>query len=279
VAVAAAVGLFSSGGPGPHEVLTTRGQVAQVYGTGLYRHDSWLVGVGNRGSDAVTLLLEVPTLLAAVVAYRRRSLRGTVVLLGVLGWLLYYYASMSLYTAYNRFFGLYVIALALALVAGPLIVAGVDRARFAEVFPERPSRRLLLGYLGCLAGVLTLAWAPPMIAAAITGEAPARLDVYSTEVTWALDLGVVLPVVSATVWLLHRKSLAAPLAATSMLMLNVAVGVALVGQGVAQLTAAVPVSPGEIAGAMASFAIMTVVAAWLLRSILRHLPAAPATSK
>src|SRR4051812_14360387 len=58
VAAVAAVGLFATGGPGPHEVLTNRGQSAQLYGTGLYRYDSWLVGVGNRGSDAVTLFLE-----------------------------------------------------------------------------------------------------------------------------------------------------------------------------------------------------------------------------
>jgi hypothetical protein len=275
VAVAAAAGLFASGGPGPHEVATARGQSVAVYGTGLYRADSWLIGVGNRGTDAVTLFLEVPVLLMALAAYRRRSLRGTVVLVGVLGWLLYYYASMSLYTAYNRLFGLYVVAFGLALFAAPLALRSIDPVHFGAVFPSRPSRRLLVGYLACLAGALTVAWLPALIAAAVTGDLPARLDVYSTEVTWALDLGVVVPAVAVTGWLLHRHAVWGPLAVTAMLALNVALGAALAAQGVAQLAVGVPVKPGEIVGAMASFAVMTAVAASLLMPLMRRLPEAP----
>jgi hypothetical protein len=277
VAVAAALGLFSSGGPGPHQVVTARGQSVDVYGTGLYRHDSWLVGAGNRGTDAVTLFLEVPVLLVSLAVYRRRSLRGTVVLVGVLGWLLYYYASMSLYTAYNRVFGLYVIAFALAVVAAPLTLRSIDSVRFAAAFPTRPSRRLIVGYLGCLAVVLALAWAPPLVVATVSGDLPSRLGVYSTEVTWALDLAVVVPAVAAAAWLLHRDAVFGPLAATAMLSLNAALGTALAAQGVAQLASGIPVRPGEIAGAMVSLAIMTVVAMSLLLPLLRRLPRAPET--
>jgi hypothetical protein len=275
VAVAAAVGLLASGGPGPHEVVTARGQTVDVYGTGLYRQDSWLIGVGNRGTDAVTLFVELPALCVALAAYRRRSVRGAVVLVGVLGWLLYCYASMSLYTAYNRVFGLYVVAFGLALFAAPLALRSIDPARFAAVFPTRPSRRLLIGYLGCLAAALTAAWLPALVAAAVTGDLPTRLDVYSTEVTWALDLAVVVPAVAATGWLLHRGAVFGPVAATAMLSLNVALGSALAAQGVAQLVAGVPVKPGEIIAMMASFAVMTVVAAALLLPLLRRLPRSP----
>jgi hypothetical protein len=277
VSVAAAAGLFLTGGPGPHAVLTSRGQTVDVYGTGLYLHDSWLVGVGNRGTDAVTLFMEVPALLVALVMYRRGSLRGAVVLVGVLGWLLYYYASMSLYTAYNRLFGLYVAAFALALFAGPLALRSIDPRGFADAFPLRPSRRLLVSYLGSLAAVLSFAWAPTLVIAAVSGRLPTRLDVYSTEVTWALDLAVVVPAVAATGWLLHRNAQLGPLAATGMLAVNVALGVALAAQGVAQLAAGVPVEPAEITGAMASFAVMTAVAASLLIPLLRRLPPAGRT--
>ncbi len=273
-AVAAALGLFLTGGPGPHEVVTARGQSVEVYGTGLYRHDSWLLGVGSRGTDAVTLFLEVPALLAALAAYRRGSARGALVLVGVLGWLLYYYASLSLYTAWNRAFGLYVVAFGLALFAAPLALRSVDPVRFAALFPRRPSRRLLVGYLVALAVALTAAWLPPLVAATLTGDPPARLDVYSTEVTWALDLGVVVPAVAATAWLLHRGAVLGPLAASAMLALNVALGTALAAQGAVQLAVGVPVAAGEIVGAMASFAVMTVVAGALLVPLLRALPGA-----
>ncbi len=275
-AVAAAVGLFAGGGPGASTVSSARGQPTDLYGVGLYRFDSVLIGTGNRGTDAVTLFLEVPALVLALRAYRRRSLRGTVALIGVLGWMLYYYASMSLYTAYNRLFPVYVVVFAAALFALPLAFSSVDADRFARAFPDRPSRTTLVGYLGALAFALTLAWAPAMIGTLLTGGVPARLGTYSTEVTWALDLGVVVPAVAVTAVLLRRGAALGPLAATAMLSLNVALGLALVGQGVAQLLADVPMTAGERVGAMASFAVMTVVAGVLLTRLLRRLPAGPA---
>jgi hypothetical protein len=54
-------------------VVSLRGQPVDVYSVGVYRYDSWLIGVGNRGTDAITWFLELPALLAALAAYRRRS--------------------------------------------------------------------------------------------------------------------------------------------------------------------------------------------------------------
>lgn len=81
-----------------------------------------------------------------------------------------------------------------------------------------------------------------------------------------------MPAVGAAAVLLHGRALFGPLAVAAMLSLNVALGVALVGQGAAQLAANVPVKAGEIAAAMASFAVMTVIAASLLVPLLRRLP-------
>ena len=271
-AVAGAFGLFTTGGHGSGVVTSLRGQPTDLYGLGVYRFDSVLIGVGNRGTDAVTLFLEVPALVTALRLYRRRSLRGTIALVGILGWLLYYYASMTLGTTYNRLFPLYLVLFAAALFATPLALGSIDTQRFAERFPQRPSRRALTGYLGGLAAVLTLAWAPSMIASAVTGQLPTRLGAYTTEVTWALDLGVIVPAVAVSAVLLHRRNVFGPLAATAMLSLNVALGLALVGQGVAQILADVPMSGGEKVGAMASFAVMTVVAGVLLGRLLHNLP-------
>jgi hypothetical protein len=270
--IAAAVGLFTAGGPGATPVTSPRGQPTDLYGVGLYRFDSVLVGVGNRGTDAVTLFLEVPALAVALTAYRRGSLRAAVAVLGILGWTLYYYASMCLYTAFNRLFPVYLVVFSASLFALPLAFGSVDSGRFARSFPSRPSRGALTVYLGALAATLTLAWAPAMLASALSGEFPARLGAYSTEVTWALDLGVIVPAVAACAVLLYRRASLGPLAATGMLSLNVALGVALLGAAVAQLLADVPMTPGERVGGMASFAVMTVVAGVLLGRLVPRLP-------
>ena len=182
-AVAAAIALLASGRPKHRELVTARGQTVEVYGTWFHRHDSSLIEVGNRGTDAVTLFLEVPVLLAALIEYWRRLLRSNVVLVGVLGWLLYCYASMSLYTACNGLFEVYVVPSGLALFAAPPALRSIDPARFAAVIPRRQSRRLTIGCLCCIAAALTAARLPALVAAAATGHLPARLSSKRTLVT------------------------------------------------------------------------------------------------
>src|SRR5215216_6296295 len=74
--VAAGLGIFSRGGDGPSPFTTLRGQTVQLDGRGIYRNDTRFVAAGNRGTDAVTLVLGMPLLIAAAACYRRGSLRG-----------------------------------------------------------------------------------------------------------------------------------------------------------------------------------------------------------
>jgi len=69
-----------------------------------------------------------------------------------------------------------------------------------------------------------------MPASALSGNLPARLDAYSTEVTWAPDLGAIVPAVAAIAVLLHRRAALGLLAATAVLSLNVALGPAWSGR-------------------------------------------------
>ena len=78
--VAALAGVLTAGGPGTHEVTSLRGAPVTLYGEGLFAFDTRLLGVGNRGQDLILLLVEIPLLLAALIAYRRGSLRGEVAL-------------------------------------------------------------------------------------------------------------------------------------------------------------------------------------------------------
>lgn len=68
-AIAAGVGAFVGGGSGRFDVMSIHGQAVQLYGRGLYAHDTVLVGVGNRGTDVAVLLFEIPLLLFAVVSW------------------------------------------------------------------------------------------------------------------------------------------------------------------------------------------------------------------
>jgi hypothetical protein len=267
----ALVGLVVGGGPGRHEALTAHGAVVTLYGHGLYAGDTWLVGAGNRGQDVAVLLFAVPVLLLALRRYRRGGAVAAAVLTGVLAFFAYLCVSMVFATAQNRLFPVYVASAALACFGLVLAAQRLDVAAVVRALPDRPGRRTLAAYLLAVAAALTAAWLPEMVGTALRGGAAMAVGPYTSAATEALDLGLVVPVaVVAAVLVLHRVDLGRVLALV-LLVVNVCVGVLLLGQGIAQLMSGVPLTLADIVVKMATFAALTVWAgALLLRMWLRR---------
>ena len=99
---------------------------------------------------------------------------------------------------------------------------------------------------------------------AITGDIAAKVGPYTSSVTDALDLGLVVPVaVIAAVQLLRGRPEGSVLTLI-MLVVNVCIGILLMAQGVTQLASGVPMTIGEIIAKMLTFAVLTLVAGGLL---------------
>jgi hypothetical protein len=263
-AVGAAIGLLAGGGPGRYDVETLRGSTETLFGEGLYRYDTWLVGAGNQGQDLVVLLVEVPLLLAVVRWYRHGSAVAAAALAGVLAFFTYFYVSMVFATAQNRLFVLYIAAAALAGFALAALVARLDVRRVAASLPGRPGRRALTTYLLGLAAALTLAWLPGLVASTASGDVADLVGPYTSAVTVALDLGLIVPVVVVAAVQLLRGQPGGTVLTFVLLVMNVSIGLLLMGQGVAQLVSGVPMSAGEIVAKMLTFAVLTLVAGGLL---------------
>jgi len=268
-AVAALAGLLTEGGAGRRVVETTRGAAVTLYGQGLYEFDTALVGAGNRGQDLVILLVEVPALLLCVRWYRRGSLAASLVLSGVLAFFVYFSASMTFATAQNRMSVAYVAMFAVGLFALVLALTPLDAGVVKEVFPPRPSRGMLATYLFAVAAALTLAWFPDLLGATLSGDFARLVGPYTSLVTHALDLGLVVPVVCLAAIQLLRRVPMGYLLTVVILVLNVCIGVLLMGAGLAQLVADLPLTPAEIVAKMLSFAILTLVAGGLLATLYR----------
>jgi hypothetical protein len=111
------------------------------------------------------------------------------------------------------------------------------------------------------------------------GTAPDLLDVYSTPVTYALDLAVITPAAALAGLLVRRHNplgylLAGPLLVTIVLLLpTIALSTAL------QSAAGISFTAAEVVGPIAGFGILGVIGAWLLVRLLRAVPAtAPPTT-
>lgn len=270
--VAASIGLFLQDGGQVSTVTSLRGQTVQLYGQGLYRYDTFLIGAGNRGADAATLLFEIPLLVLALMFYRRGSVKGGLWLIAALGWFLYYYASMALYTAYNNLFLVYVALFSLSFFAFIVTLTAFDLQAFPKMFGGRYPQRAMTIYLFTMGIVFITVWLGlSVLPATLAGQTPAELATYSTLTTHALDLGILAPTMFIAGFLLRRRAPLGYLLGTVMVFVNVTIGVALIGQGIAQIVLQVPLPIGAIIGFMLSFATMTLIALGLTSVLLRRL--------
>jgi hypothetical protein len=258
------LGALAGAGPGRLVVQTTRGATVTLYGQGLYAWDTWLIGAGNRGQDGAILVFELPVLLLVLRWYRRGGAVAAAALTGVLGFFAYYYVSTVFGTAQNRLFPLYVAAASIAGFTLVRVASQLHVRAVADRLPARPGPWALSVYMLAVAAALTLAWLPGMVRTAVTGEIAAAVGPYTSAVTEALDLGLVVPIaVIAAVQLLRRRVQGRVLAFI-MLVINVCIGVLLLAQGLAQLMSGVPLTVGEIVSKMLTFAALTLVVGALL---------------
>lgn len=267
--VAAAAGLFGQAGA-PTTFTNLFGQEVTLYGRGLYRHDSLMTGAGFLGQDAVVLFLGIPLLLFAAHLYRRGSLRGALLLTGVLGYFLYVYVSMAFGAAYNNLFLVYVALSSASLFGFVLAFASIDLEALANrVAAGMPSRGPALFMFAGGAATL-LIWGGPLLEAMLDGVAPDLVQSYSTAVTYAFDLAVITPGCFVAGYLLLRRDPLGIVIAFPLLLLIVLLLPTIILMTVSQLAAGVVFTTAEIVGPISGFAVLGLLGIWVLATLLRH---------
>jgi hypothetical protein len=171
---------------------------------GLYRDQQFALDAW-RVNDPFTFFVAVPLVFASRALAIRGSLRGLLVLLGVMQYALYNYAYYLFGAALNAHFLLYV---ALFVVSGLTLIAGLSaldvsaiRKSFSLQTPVRP----VAAYMGFWASALGVAWIGQSLLFTFTGQLP-ELGEGPFRLIAALDLSlVVTPVAIGARWLWARR--------------------------------------------------------------------------
>jgi hypothetical protein len=145
--------------------------------------------------------------------------------------------------------------------------------RAVEAAMERLPRRSTASFLVLLPAVLVLVWMPLIIEPLLTAQPPTAVEHYTTFVTGALDLGILLPTALLGAVLVLRRRVAGYLIAFSLAGFTAVLGPALIGMTVAQLRAGVPMSAADIGIFVVSFLALSGPAAGVLGTALRLISA------
>ncbi|MFN8483937.1 MAG: hypothetical protein U0768_12935 [Anaerolineae bacterium] len=206
VLIAACAGLFYQTPGAPIPYVTVRGEQATFYGAGLYRYDPVSVAREGKVWDAINLILALPMFAVAIYLDWRRSLRGRLLLSGLLFYFAYQYLQYAAMLAFNPLFLVYVTIFALSAVAFFINLADIDVARLPSQISAKFPRRLFIAFTFVMGAALILLWLGRIIPFTLAGRFPDELAGMTTLVTQALDLGMVVPLMLATGILLWWRS-------------------------------------------------------------------------
>jgi hypothetical protein len=182
----------------------------------------------------------------AVAAWlaHRGSLRGKLLQAGTLGYFLYTYMQMSVGTAYNPLFLVYVAIMALSLYAFALAMLDIDLESLPGHFSDRLPRRAIAGVLFAVGAFLLLAWLGRTVPT--LNSRTVVLENTTTMVIQAMDLGLIVPLAFLSGILLLRRRAWGYLLASVAVMKMLTMGASVSAMGINMALSGVEISPVEL---------------------------------
>lgn len=261
-------GLLSFNTDHGYHVTNQYGNDVRIFGYGMYAHDSFFKAPLIIGSDFTMLFLVVPMMTMALMKeMRSRSLKSKLSLTASTAVVLYYAASMVFGTTYNSFHLLYISLFSFSLFLLITLMARLDTTALQEsmmwVLPSRGIRIFLI-----LSGIaLFVAWLPDIIPTIQTGTSLPLIEVYTTEITYVLDMGILSPLMLVCLVLLKKRNGLGIILLSIILTLCAVIGVMLPIQTVFQVLAGITVPVPVLVTKVGIFVLLAAFAAFFSRKL------------
>ena len=184
-----------------YSYINQYGDEVKLFGSGIYKADSYFKAPIFIGTDLCVLFFCVPLFLISLIKDLRASTATTQLrLVSIEAICLYYAVSLCLGVKYNRIFVLYVILFSLLFFT--LIKRMRNLSRYNYSFEMKKSDAAFLVFSGIS---LCVAWWPDIIPTILNGTSLKLIENYTTEPTYVLDLGIISPLCFISLILMKKK--------------------------------------------------------------------------
>lgn len=224
-----------------YDVVNQYGETIRMWGAGIYAHDSYFKAPIFIGSDLTVLLFVLP--LAAISFWRAektQSVENLIRSFGVLSLLLYYAASLSFGVTYNGLHLVYIALFSLCFFSVGFSLANLHAMEIRQKkvcsYPFTKGMKAFL-FVGGIS--LFVAWLPDIITSIVSGSSLKLIEVYTTEVTYVLDMGIISPLIFITYYLVKHETFIGYVLLRMLLEVCMIIGIMLFIQTVVQLAAGI----------------------------------------
>lgn len=192
--ITSAIGLLYTTGGSAFNFVNQYGDIVKMYGNGLYAHDSYFMASIFRGTDFTIICFAIPVLIIALVLdMKKKELKNRLFLMSVISLFTYYSASISFGITYNMLHLIYIALFSASFFGLIIAIASIDKTQVAESMGTALSFKGINILLSLIGIALIVAWLPDIINSLVTGRSLGLIEVYTTQITYVLDMGVIAP--------------------------------------------------------------------------------------
>lgn len=207
VMVVTITGILSFDPGQSYYAMNQYGESIRIWGSGIYSHDSFFKAPIHIGTDFTVLFVVVPLALYSFTKFRKeQSVERYIQNFGYISLLLYYSACLAFGVTYNRLHLVYILLFSTCLFSVNILLAFFyktenEENRGVNSFFTKGMKVFLV-----LSGFsLFVAWLPDIISTLINDSPPALIEVYTTEPTHVLDMGIISPLMFITYYLCKKE--------------------------------------------------------------------------
>lgn len=219
-----------------HDFVNQYGHTVKIYGYGIYAFDSYFQAPISIGTDICILLVVIPMFLVSYLNYIKKSdVISELKLISMYAVIFYYAASISFGLTYNQLFLVYVALFSCSLFG---MFRHIKNISFQQSICGSRGINIFLS----LSGVsLIVAWLPDVIPAMVKGTTLSLIGVYTTNITYVLDMGIVSVLCFVTLYMMKRREPLGTLIFACILKLCIVIGIMMFPQTICQMASGIDI--------------------------------------
>jgi len=257
--ITSGLGLFYTTDGQPFDFINQYGDTVKIWGNGIYKNDSYFMAPIFKGTDCTIFFLAVPlTIIALILDIKNNTSKTKLFLTALTALFVYYSASISFGVVYNVLHLVYIALLGCsfyALIIGFILLKNYTINNSVKILTNG-LKIFLWGY-----GLsLFVAWLPDIITSITNKKSLGLIEIYTTQITYVLDMGIISPLVFICLYNLWKNNNFGYILLGINLTILLIIGIMLPVQSIFQIRAGIDLPLEAIVTKIGIFVILALIA-------------------
>jgi hypothetical protein len=269
--ITSAIGLLYTTGGKPFDFINQYGDAVKIYGDGLYKNDSYFRAPIFRGTDLTIICVAIPMLITALIFdIKKKTIKNRMFLVSAISVFTYYSTSIAFGVTYNVLHLIYIALFSASLFGLIMGIISLDTKKIADGMGSSLSYKGIYIFLTLTGVSLIVAWLPDIIGSLVSKRSLSLIEVYTTEITYILDMGIIAPTALISLSLLKRRQGLGYILLGMLLTICMVIGIMLPVQTVFQLMVGIEIPVPALITKVGSFVILALFALYFNLKLLKN---------